>query len=759
MMRVKESVLVLEDDGGLREVLCEALQEEGFSVVGAGNAKQAVASALETGFDLIVADIRMAGMDGLDAVEAVRGSQPQIRTIVMTGYASDAESLRALRLRIDDYLRKPFEVDVFLRVVERQIRAAREQGRLLKIARSVRSLMIWSLEGRLESAARHARGLARLCEQVALHLGLEEMQAQECRILCLAEYLRHQGHELDFTLLEESLGGWLRNWLHQSEESEEQEDLVLRVARAGVRRLLQQPEPDPQGQMAQAFLAAANEGTPQAQGRQVVRRRGSLLALAQACELADPKQARELYQQILDDGSPTQESLSASLGLCRLQPERLAELVQPTLSLARQVGPLAFAQTSLNLALSLGGQEGVSLLAPAVRIFTQIPGSSGAFRAELAQFVLESRPFEARLVDLLFGLEQSATLPEWQSLGSWLFPYLSGLIVQDQRPEVARALLRLLRNVGPGLVSQIMRRPAPERRALLNLFQDQRQGVADALLKAWEAQESDDELRQLLQAKAAIEPGEPAGSVLRLYSLGPIQVSVGDELLPDSAWVNRKHLLLLIFLGLFPKRHSEDVIIDSLWPDKDAASGRNNINTALSGIRRTFKKFSVDPELLQRDRLGIMLQPGPLLWHDLEQFQAGLQEAQQHSGARRQELLRGACRLYRGPVLGGQYFHWSDSLRQQLEERFLEALHQLCELCLSSGHSLEALEHAHRILEIDPCSQNACGSAMRAHLLLGRPEEAVRTFERVRRSLWEELAIEPAIFLLELRQRALLSQS
>lgn len=755
MLKPRERVVVLEDDAGLRSSLCEALEDEGYLVTSAAAAKEAVHAAEDSGFDLIIADIRMAGMDGLEAVAAVRRCLPQIRIIVMTGYASEADSIRALRLGIHDYLRKPFDLEDFLAAVQRQIDSHRSEYRLQMVEQSSRSLIIWSLESRLSPTEQALKGLGHLTQQVAAQRGLSPAQSQESHILALAEYLRRQGQDLDFRLLDESLRLSCRAWLHQLEERpEEGENLVLRIARAGL-SMMQGGGAEDDLELKDLFAGVSRSPVLPASPK-LWQRRGSLLALAQACERSDPGEAGRIYQQIAGEANPSQETLMAYLGLCRLDPSRLGSLVQPALGLARQVGPLAFAQTSLALALLLGGAEGAGLLGPAARIFAQISDQSGSCRAQLAGLVLRRSCNLEELGTLLHDFERLATPADWQASFPWLFPYLAEL--DGQAPTLSHFLGRLLRHGGPAAVQQVLGRPLRQRQSLLAALQEQGPGCR-ALLQAWEKLEPDEPLKRAL-AGLSDAPAEVSSTPLKIYTLGPIQLYFGEALLADSAWPNRKHLLLLLYLAAFPGRHGEDVIIDRLWPDKDAASGRNNINTALSSIRKVLKNHGAESSLLQRDKLGIWLETGPAVWHDLDEFRDCLQKARAAgSEPQRLEYLRAACRISRGAFLGGQYFDWAEPVRQLHENSLVEALLQLSQLCLLQEQLLEALEHSHRLLEMDPCCQNACLTAMRSYLRLGRAEEAVRMFERIRRSLQEELGIEPVTALIEQRERALLSLS
>jgi len=113
-----ESILVLEDDDDLRDIVSVLLVEQAYSVVAAGSATEALDKARQQSFHLILSDVRMAGsMDGVAVIEQVQRLQPHIRSIVMTGYADLDVPIRAARIRADDYLLKPFETQSLLSAV------------------------------------------------------------------------------------------------------------------------------------------------------------------------------------------------------------------------------------------------------------------------------------------------------------------------------------------------------------------------------------------------------------------------------------------------------------------------------------------------------------------------------------------------------------------------------------------------------------------------------------------------------------------
>ena len=115
-------ILVLEDDANMMELLCEALEEAGYEPRGARRPEAAVEMASKVPFHLMISDIRMAGAtDGLGAVARVKKFQPNIKVVVITGYASEDAPARAIGLQVDDYVYKPFRIPALLESVRKTL--------------------------------------------------------------------------------------------------------------------------------------------------------------------------------------------------------------------------------------------------------------------------------------------------------------------------------------------------------------------------------------------------------------------------------------------------------------------------------------------------------------------------------------------------------------------------------------------------------------------------------------------------------------
>ncbi|MCA1759115.1 MAG: sigma-54 dependent transcriptional regulator, partial [Bacteroidales bacterium] len=105
------SLLIVDDEESVRDSLYNWFIEDGFKVECAENAKEALAM-LEAGhFDIILADIKMPGMDGMEMHRRIRALNPEAIVIIMTAFASVETAVQALKDGAFDYITKPFDPD------------------------------------------------------------------------------------------------------------------------------------------------------------------------------------------------------------------------------------------------------------------------------------------------------------------------------------------------------------------------------------------------------------------------------------------------------------------------------------------------------------------------------------------------------------------------------------------------------------------------------------------------------------------------
>jgi DNA-binding NtrC family response regulator len=112
-------VLVAEDEAITLKHLTYALAAEGYEVEGVGNGLEALARIGRAPFDLLVADIKMPGMDGLALLAEVRAKHPETAVIIVTGFGSVESAVDAMRRGALDYVTKPYNLDELLLKVRR----------------------------------------------------------------------------------------------------------------------------------------------------------------------------------------------------------------------------------------------------------------------------------------------------------------------------------------------------------------------------------------------------------------------------------------------------------------------------------------------------------------------------------------------------------------------------------------------------------------------------------------------------------------
>jgi len=108
-MAQKPSILVVDDEAAMRESLRDWLMEDGYEVALASSGKNAITMATEKNFDVILLDLKMPGMDGLEALRGLKDVSPQTEILMMTAYATVDTAVHAMKEGAFDYLVKPFD--------------------------------------------------------------------------------------------------------------------------------------------------------------------------------------------------------------------------------------------------------------------------------------------------------------------------------------------------------------------------------------------------------------------------------------------------------------------------------------------------------------------------------------------------------------------------------------------------------------------------------------------------------------------------
>src|SRR5687768_3073370 len=138
-------ILIADDEESIRFLLREVMRREGYDVQITDNGERAVQLVRENNFDLVILDVRMPGMDGIQALKEMRHIRPNLVVLMITAHGTTEVAVEAMREGAYDYFNKPFELEE-MRIVVR--RALEKHAFLSQLA---------TLESRLRRRARFDR--------------------------------------------------------------------------------------------------------------------------------------------------------------------------------------------------------------------------------------------------------------------------------------------------------------------------------------------------------------------------------------------------------------------------------------------------------------------------------------------------------------------------------------------------------------------------------------------------------------------------
>ncbi|HEV8229046.1 MAG TPA: sigma-54 dependent transcriptional regulator [Candidatus Limnocylindria bacterium] len=115
----QRTILVADDDASIRSLLKQLLQDEGYAVLEAATGTEVVSQVSETSPDLVIMDVRMPELDGIEALPKVKSSSPKTSVLIMTAFGSSNAAIKAMELGAFDYITKPFELDKISHTVKR----------------------------------------------------------------------------------------------------------------------------------------------------------------------------------------------------------------------------------------------------------------------------------------------------------------------------------------------------------------------------------------------------------------------------------------------------------------------------------------------------------------------------------------------------------------------------------------------------------------------------------------------------------------
>lgn len=196
------NILLVDDDETLRQSLNLLLDNEGYNIAVATTGEEALERAKLDYFDVVLCDIRMPGIDGLETIEKLKDQVADAHFLVMTGFASEDAPIKALKLGVDDYFTKPFDIPLFL---EKLRAIARRRRRLTQSSAHSLGRFISSLREHYPELADHCEAVEEKTTRWSSALGLNPETQEVLRFGSWVHPLAQVKSTSEHCLLEDDL--------------------------------------------------------------------------------------------------------------------------------------------------------------------------------------------------------------------------------------------------------------------------------------------------------------------------------------------------------------------------------------------------------------------------------------------------------------------------------------------------------------------------------------------------------------------------
>jgi len=801
-----ESILVVEDDPLMLAALEILLEDEGYNVTTASSGIDAIELAKVKEFDLVISDVQMAEMDGIETLSNVKQQQPSTRSIVITGYASPDVPIQAIKMGVDDYILKPFDDRQFIASVKRCLDSFRQQKMytqgLQQQWRDFSTIVKLLAEG-VEERDEHFAGHSRRVSELAVKLGRKQgLSRNRCEALELAAFLHDIGSI-----------GQKKAFLDKAEELM-QEDLAQVQAAA-----TQQSESlfSSVSSLREIFRIIVHHhewfdgsGYPHGLKGEDIPIESRILCVTEAYDAMISKRphreplTHQEARQVLQKESGTHfdpalvQALLASL-VDSSEDDENEEAMEESLSKERQAELLLGISRTY---LTAGDLE------TADRGFSQViqllgPDGSRTPLSEASCGLALSYLHRKRFEDAETAANQAV---DWAQSGSQLVlgraRALRGLCWGHvdkgesalQELAAAREIFHTWeshQDIAIGLLYQARverlrggdwRTPGEtaadliEQNGLHQVLKQERYVAIPLMLHLCSGEEEHTRSKALLTWLGwdvlqpfftELEPGAreraisrlsprdgstgPQSPPLSLYGFGKFRVFLGDQEVGEKLWKTRKSKYLFAYLACQAGRDVPDEkVMDLFWPDHEPDKARQSLYAALSHMRKALEAvFPGESDRVVLARKGFYkFNADRNYFFDMVEFQRLSDQGQARIKEGREDeamvAFQKAETLYTGEFMEGYYEDWAVFIREELDMRYTEMLQTLMDHFYDKSRFPVAIDYAQRLLRIDPCHQDAHMTLMRSYVGQSKPELAARQYQTCSQVMKNELNMSPA---------------
>jgi len=155
---MQANILLIEDDRSTASALQKVLQDEGYAVTVSGRGDQGLNEARENSCDLVITDLKLPGLSGMELIARLHSAKPKLPIIMMTAHGTTETAIEAMKLGACDYLVKPFEADELLDLAASAVASSRRMSETVEI-------------GEARSAQRAIIGKSRIMQNIYKEIG------------------------------------------------------------------------------------------------------------------------------------------------------------------------------------------------------------------------------------------------------------------------------------------------------------------------------------------------------------------------------------------------------------------------------------------------------------------------------------------------------------------------------------------------------------------------------------------------------------
>jgi DNA-binding SARP family transcriptional activator len=247
-----------------------------------------------------------------------------------------------------------------------------------------------------------------------------------------------------------------------------------------------------------------------------------------------------------------------------------------------------------------------------------------------------------------------------------------------------------------------------------------------------------------------------AQAEVSVHLLGPMSVLIDDA--PVEEWSSARTRSLFGYLLThrqpWPAR---EVLMEVFWPESSPKASRNSLNVAIHGLRCVLKRAKDVPVIVYSDGT-YRLHPDVRLWLDIEEFDKLVERGRLHEDVGETDQATAAYEfatgLYRGEFLADDpYEDWAALIRERLRLAYLDTLGRLSNLHFNAGRYASSGHLCRRIIEEDPCREDAYRRLMRCYSRQGQPHLALIQYRACVGALRSELSVEPDLATVNLHNQ------